>query len=102
MEQATFSVRMDSDLKQKFDRLCMDFGMTATTAFNIFARVAVRERRIPFEISSTAEPRYSRDDFRNVFLALRKEAAIAGVQDMSLEEINAEIDCVRKGRADIN
>lgn len=53
MAQATFSVRMDENLKRQFDALCADFGMNATTAFNIFARAVVRERRIPFEIAST-------------------------------------------------
>ena len=51
MAQATFSVRMDETLKKQFDSLCAEFGMNATTAFNIFARTVVRERRIPFEIS---------------------------------------------------
>ena len=56
MAQATFSIRMDEKLKHDFDILCTDFGMNASTAFNIFARAVVREKRIPFEIqaSSTA------------------------------------------------
>ena len=54
MAQATFSVRMDETLKRQFDALCADFGMNATTAFNIFARAVVREQRIPFEIAATA------------------------------------------------
>ena len=32
MAQATFSVRMDEELKRQFDSLCADFGMNATTA----------------------------------------------------------------------
>ena len=52
MAQATFSIRMDENLKKEFDQLCSDFGMNATTAFNVFARAVVRERRIPFEITS--------------------------------------------------
>ena len=35
MAQATFSIRMDQELKEKFDKLCSDFGMTASTAFTI-------------------------------------------------------------------
>ena len=54
MALSTFSVRMDDNLKKQFDSLCFDFGMTASTAFNIFARAVVRERKIPFKIS--AEP----------------------------------------------
>lgn len=56
MSQATFSVRMDETLKKQFDTLCQYFGMTATTAINVFARAVVRERRIPFEISATQPP----------------------------------------------
>ena len=53
MAQSTFSVRMDETLKHQFDALCADFGMNATTAFNIFARAVVRERRIPFPIQAS-------------------------------------------------
>ena len=42
MAQATFSVRMDENLKKQFDALCSDFGMTASTAINVFARAVVR------------------------------------------------------------
>ena len=37
-------------LKERFDTLCEGFGMSASTAFNIFVRTVVRKRRIPFEI----------------------------------------------------
>ena len=53
MAQATFSVQMDETLKRQFDALCTDFGMNATTAFTIFARAVVRERRIPFPIQAS-------------------------------------------------
>ena len=56
MAQATFSVRMDETLKNQFDDLCQDFGMTMTTAINVFARAVVRQRRIPFEIVSSDTP----------------------------------------------
>ena len=49
MSQATFSVRMDENLKRQFDALCQDFGMNASTAINVFARAVVRQRRIPFD-----------------------------------------------------
>lgn len=88
MAQATFSVRMDDGLKRQFDALCADFGMNATTAFNIFARAVVREKRIPFEITSN-EPTLS--DGMRAFMELRAEAKENGIQDMSLDEINEEI-----------
>ena len=96
MAQATFSVRMDENLKKQFDSLCADFGMNATTAFNVFARAVVRERKIPFEIVSP-QPNLTRDDGLQAFMALREEANANGVQDLSLEEINTEINLARNG-----
>ncbi|MFQ9194578.1 MAG: type II toxin-antitoxin system RelB/DinJ family antitoxin [Candidatus Gastranaerophilaceae bacterium] len=96
MAQATFSIRMDEKLKHDFDILCTDFGMNASTAFNIFARAVVREKRIPFEIqaSSTASNQVRG---LNAFMALRQEAQKNGIQNLSLEEINKEINNVRYG-----
>ena len=89
MALATFSVRMDENLKKQFDSLCNEFGMNATTAFNVFARAVVRERKIPFEIQA------SNDDLRatgrKAFLSLRNQARENGIQDLSLDEINEEI-----------
>ncbi len=51
MANTSINIRMDADLKRQFEAFCADMGMTMTTAFNIFARKAVREYRIPFEIS---------------------------------------------------
>ena len=58
MAQATFSVRMEDELKEDFNKLCSDFGMSMSTAITVFAKAVVRERRIPFEISAS-EPFYS-------------------------------------------
>ncbi len=97
MAQATFSVRMDENLKKQLDELCAEFGMTTSTAFNIFARTVVRERRIPFEISSP-EGSYTKDGALKAMMLLRDEARRNGTSDMSLEEINEEINAVRRGK----
>lgn len=98
MALATFSVRMDESLKRQFDALCSDFGMNATTAFNVFARAVVRERRIPFEIQASDD--ITRQDGMQAFMAfmaLRAQAKENGVQDLTLEEINEEIRKSRYG-----
>ena len=95
MAQATFSVRMDETLKKQIDNLCSEFGMNATTAFNVFARAVVRERKIPFEIQASSD--VSRASGMQAFMALREEAKANGVQDMSLDEINEEIRQARYG-----
>lgn len=52
MASTNINIRMDQDLKQQFEAFCADMGMTMTTAFTIFAKKAVREYRIPFEIGA--------------------------------------------------
>lgn len=99
MAQATFSVRMDEALKRQFDTLCSDFGMTTSTAINVFARAVVRERRIPFEIISP-EPEVTRERAMQAFLSLRQQAGKNFPQGMSLDEINEEIRRSRYGEGD--
>ena len=95
MAQSTFSVRMDEALKEEFDCLCRDFGMNASTAINIFARAVVRERRIPFEIAAP-NTAVTRAGALDAFEALRKQAKANGASDMTLDQINAEIELVRQ------
>lgn len=96
MAQATFSIRMDENLKNQFDNLCKEFGMNASTAFNIFARAVVREQKIPFEISAPAN--VSLEDGRAAFNALRLSAKQNNLEELSLDDINAEIQLVRSNR----
>jgi DNA-damage-inducible protein J len=51
MAQTNLNIRIDEHLKQEFDNLCNDLGLTMTSAINVFAKMAVRRQRIPFEIS---------------------------------------------------
>lgn len=95
MAQATFSVRMDETLKKQFDGLCQEFGMNSSTAINVFARAVVRQRKIPFEISSP-ETTSSREGAMQAFAALRAEAKANGVSDMSTDDINKEIELARR------
>lgn len=48
---ANINIKTDSELKKQAESLFADLGMNMTTAFNIFMRQAVRENRIPFEIT---------------------------------------------------
>ena len=96
MPKATFSIRMDENLKRQFDELCNEFGMTATTAFNVFARAVVREKKIPFEIKASDDS--LQEEAKNAFYALRETAKENGVQDLRLSEINKEIQEARKNK----
>ncbi len=91
MAVATFSVRMDEDLKKELDELCAQFGMNTSVAINIFARAVVRERRIPFAISAA-----SQNAGLQTFQKLRDQAKTNGSQGMTLRAINREISESRK------
>lgn len=97
MAQASLTVRLDSDLKLKFDKLCEEFGMSTNTAFNIYVRQVVRDRRIPFSIEAPSKEETIAKG-RAAFYSMRRAAATAGIQDMSIDEINEEIKLAREGK----
>ncbi|MBU3809022.1 MAG: type II toxin-antitoxin system RelB/DinJ family antitoxin [Candidatus Phocaeicola faecipullorum] len=97
MGQATLSMRVDDTLKKKFDMICDDFGFTSTAAITVFMKTVVRERRIPFEIKASGREQINKEAWE-AFLEMRTQAAAAGVQDLTLDEINAEIQNARNER----
>ena len=66
MAQTTFSVRMDSEIKQQFDAFCSRVGMNATVAFNMFARAVLREKRLPFDVTTESDPFYSESNLAHL------------------------------------
>lgn len=83
MAQTSINVRMDEDLKRQFSAFCDDVGMSMTTAFNIFAKTAVRERRIPFEITTEGDPFYSPENMERLRASIAQlEAGKGTVHDL--------------------
>ena len=80
MSTTAISIRLDSDIKKQFDKLCKEFGISTNAAFNLFARTVVREKAIPFAIS----------------LNTSAQNALAQAQELSAKEqhewTNEEID----------
>ena len=52
-KQTNLNFKMDVDLKKQVEELFEDFGIDMTTAVTMFAKAVVRERKIPFEITSS-------------------------------------------------
>ena len=96
MAQTAFTVRMDADVKKRFDELCKDFGMSSNTAFNMFARAVIKSERIPFDIKSEEQALVERA--RRATEQIRAQAILNGTANMSMEEINEEI---RKAREEM-
>jgi len=66
MPQTTFSVRMDTEIKKQLDEFCVNVGMNTTTAFNMFARAVLREKRLPFDITTETDPFYSESNLAHL------------------------------------
>lgn len=96
MRQTAFTVRMDTEVKKKFDELCKDFGMSANTAFNMFARAVIKQERIPFNVESENQAKLQRA--WEAIERMRASAIANGIADMSMEEIDEEIRLTREER----
>ena len=86
MAQTTVSIRMDEDLKKQFDAFCSDIGMSMTTAICVFVKKAVRERRIPFDITADNDPFYSAENIQR----LRKSIAQMKKTGGTIHEVNLD------------
>ena len=49
MSQTTLVIPIDTEIKMQLDEFCESIGMNVTEVVNIFAKVVLLERRIPFE-----------------------------------------------------
>ena len=84
MAQTTVNIRMDETLKKQFELFCNDIGMNMTTAFCIFAKTVVRERKIPFELSIKTDPFYSESNMDRLRKSIKEMDATGG----TIHEVN--------------
>ena len=49
---ANITIRIDDDIKKQLQELMTELGLDITTYFTMAAKQAIRERRIPFEITT--------------------------------------------------
>ena len=99
-DTTNLSIRIDRDLKDKADRIFNDMGMSLTTAITVFVRQAVRQKKIPFEISllDNQSKVISSQEAMAASERIWKNAEQNGTAKMSLDEINAEIAATRAAR----
>lgn len=84
MAQTNINIRMDENLKKQFDSFCSEVGMSMSTAFNIFARTVVRQRKIPFEISTEKDPFYSAENIERLKKSIEQMEKTSG----TIHEVN--------------
>ena len=86
MNQTAFTVRMDSELKKQFSSLCENLGLPVSVAINLFVKTAVRENRIPFELSM--QP----NELTRKTIALAEEGKELSGPYKTMEELRAALD----------
>ena len=102
MAQTAMTVRMDSQQKAEFDKLCEQFGMSANTAINIFVKAVIRSKSIPFSIQAKEEEDEVTTKAKAAFKELRAKADRGETPELTLDEINEEIREVRRLRKERN
>lgn len=89
MAQTNVNIRMDAELKRQFEAFCADVGMSMTTAFCVFAKKAVRENRIPFEISGEIPNEETRAAIEEARKGIGLSRAYSSVEEL-MEGLNAD------------
>ena len=89
MGQTTLSIRMDEDIKKRFDTFCADAGMNATVAVNMFVRTVLKQKRIPFEITGDDSPFFSMKNQQRLLEAMNQLES-GGVTVHELIEVEDE------------
>jgi DNA-damage-inducible protein J len=51
MAKVKVNIRMDEDLKNEFEELCNDLGLTMTSAITIFMKATLRCNGLPFKVA---------------------------------------------------
>ena len=92
METTVIQTRVDSSLKKEAEDFFQSIGLDMTTAIRLFLNQVLIQKKIPFEIVS--KDAITRKSALENFYALR--AGAKNLQEMSLDEINSEIQSVRE------
>ena len=89
MAQTLVNFRIDESTKKQMEQICGELGITMSTAFNIFAKKVIREKRIPFDVS--IDPFYSESNMKALSKSI-KELEQGKVVVKSMAELEAMAD----------
>lgn len=95
MATSLLQVRVEDSLKDQAAAVFENLGIDTSTAVRMFLKRAVMENGIPFKMTLPKSPYLAERGYR-AMLELSESAEKNGLSNMSLDEINAEIDASRK------
>ena len=84
----TVSLRLEDSMKKDLDEMCSEMGMNITTFFMVYAKRALRDRKIPFDISAPIDPFYSKPNMNQLEKAAAQVEA-GKVVTKTMEELEA-------------
>jgi DNA-damage-inducible protein J len=87
-DTTNLNIRMDRKLKEQAEAFFGELGLNMTTAFNIFVRQSLRQGKIPFEISISADPYYNFTNMK-VLRQSVQEAAEGEFVTKTIDELRA-------------
>lgn len=90
-EQVLIQFRADKALKQEVTEIYERLGIDLPTALRMFMAKSKMVKGLPFEVK-LPEQTITRTEAKNAFYELRKQTA--NVSEMSLDQINDEIQAV--------
>lgn len=97
MATSLLQVRVDENLKSEASTIYENLGIDLSTAVRMFLKRSVLENGIPFAMK-LPKTEYKSDRGLQALLEIGSDAEKNGTSEMSLDEINAEIEVVRERR----
>ena len=89
---SVLSVRVEEDIKRSFDSFCNDVGLNPSVAINMFIKATLKQRKIPFEISSGYDPFHSETNKSRLLKAVKDAGQGKNMITKTLEELEAMED----------
>lgn len=85
MALATLTSRVDESDKAAFDDFCSSVGLTTSAAINMYVKVVVRDRKLPFEVKQI-DPFYSAANQAHLMAAIQQLNEGKGTAHELIEE----------------
>jgi DNA-damage-inducible protein J len=97
MSTSLLQVRVEDSLKEEANQIFEELGIDMSTAVRMFLKRSVMENGIPFKMTLPRND-YNAERGYRAMVEIEEASEKNGLSDMSLEEINEEINASRRER----
>jgi len=100
IDTVNITVRVEKETKKQFDSFCDNVGINPTAAVNMFIKAVLRTRQLPFTVTDVDTRELDKEQGKERAVksieSMRETSVLNGNSEMTLDEINAEIEACRK------